>query len=239
MLLKKVLVCALAVAATSVLLFTNQVGSTAAEGQASVLSQPSPAALAKQAVFIVMPKTPERIRAGGTGFLLRTPELGVIILTNKHVCDTIPDTEFFTLEQGERTYTAHLRKKSEVTDLCIIDPPQELLRTRTPLELAHSDAREGQALHVFGHPYLRPLTHAFGHFVNITREPIRMPKVFTPNHVMLMGRVDFMVHPGNSGSPVMTEAGKVVGIIFAMEGSNHAGLFVPLEAIRNFFTTGE
>lgn len=47
--------------------------------------------------------------------------------------------------------------------------------------------------------------------------------------------LDAPVYRGNSGSPVINEAGKVIGIIFATTKDDeygHVGLFVPIDLLQ-------
>lgn len=203
--------------------------------------QPSLSEKAAQAVFVIMPYTPQRVRGGGTGFLVVTPNQGTVIVTNRHVCETADEEgTHFLLEQGPAVWVAPLVMKSKKTDLCIIKPPKEVLDTRTGFELSATKPKAGEYVQVYGHPFLRPLTHTFGKYVNEAREPLGMLGTpFAPDFVMLIGRLDFMVFPGNSGSPLLNSLGDVVGVIFAMEGASRNGLFVPVSELRTFLETGE
>ncbi len=215
---------------------------TSSQQSAPIFSQKAlnRAELAKQAVFMVLPYTAQRVRSGGTGFLLETKNYGKMIITNKHVCETLDEENtIHVLEQGNAVYAAHQIAKSKLTDLCIIKAPKEVADTRVGLQLADTDIKPNEQVYVYGHPFLRPLTSYMGAYINTSTEPIGFEGVFDPSHVMEIGRLNFMVFPGNSGSPLLNAAGRVVGVIFAMEGGSRNGLFVPLSALRRFIETQE
>lgn len=191
-----------------------------------------PSAAGAENIFKVLFPTGQQ--AGGTGFLLNHKDYGKLVITNRHVCEALDESNnFHILEQGDKVYVAITRIKSELTDLCIIKPPQEVIESRAGLKLAERDAREGEAVYVEGHPFLKPLTRYNGRLVNVIVQPLDLTEV-VPSKFIRMGRVDFMVFPGNSGSPVFNKAGEVIGVVFAMEGSTQNGLYIPLLDLKYF-----
>jgi S1-C subfamily serine protease len=181
-------------------------------------------------------------RGGGTGFLINDKAYGTVVLTNKHICDMdqdVPGT-MFILDQNNRMYFSTVRRKATLTDLCIIEPPQEFLAKYGGLTLAEkgTEAQENETLFVYGHPNLRPLTASSGAFVNYSWIPAdwMQPTLMIP--ALFVGRADIVIQPGNSGSPVLNSDGEVVGIVFAHEGEKFIALFIPLENIRSFLEGG-
>jgi S1-C subfamily serine protease len=57
---------------------------------------------------------------------------------------------------------------------------------------------------------------------------------FSINFLMNIGRIDILVAPGNSGSPLIDVAGGVVGVIFGYDLRDTNGLFVPQADLEQF-----
>lgn len=211
-----------------------------APGSRAVRTLPSARVFAEQAVFMVLPYTLDHARTGGTGFLIDTPDYGKVVVTNRHVCEAGgADGNLFYLQQGNKEWVARLIAKSQVNDLCIIKAPREVLDHAQGYKLAEGDPIPGQRIYVYGHPLLRPLTFVAGHYVSTMREPINIVKgyAFDPGFVMVIGRVDFTIQPGNSGSPVLNLRNQVVGVLFATEGEQQNGLLVPVSELHRFLQT--
>lgn len=201
------------------------------------------ASLHSQAVFMIKPFTEERqlIHTGGTGFLVKTQNGNTVILTNRHICRMDTSKSYVLLEQGLSVYAARILVISSLTDLCIIQAPPEIVASRIPYKLSAEDPTPGEHVTVYGHPYLRPLTRSAGHYVSTSREPLDMESealAFDPKKVVRIGSIDFMVFPGNSGSPLLNDDDEVIGIIFAYDVTR-AGLFIPLQDIKDLFERGE
>ncbi len=189
---------------------------------------------AKQNVFRITTD-----RGGGTGYLIKDPRFGIVILTNKHICDMDPADEIFVLDQDDAVYYSKIRRKARLTDLCLIETPQELLTKYEGLSLAPDGTKleYAETLYVYGHPGLRKLTGSSGPFVNESWVPR-----FSDDHIeaptLRIGRSDIVIYPGSSGSPVLNKDGQVVGTVFGYEGQNHIALFVPLREMIEFLSGG-
>jgi serine protease Do len=232
---------AIAALATTACSLSLNSGINAAGTPAEEATVPTTVIDVANAVVMILPYTLDHAMTGGTGFLVKSKTRGPVILTNRHVCEVMnPDNVIYYIEQPPIRYAGRRIKKSANTDLCAIQVPEEFLRSRKPLRLATRPLQIGQHVNVYGHPFLNPLTYSEGHYINTTREPLNFKDgTLSADTIMQMGRVDFMVQPGNSGSPLLNDANEVVGIIFAMEGGNHMGLFIPLDEIQQFLETLE
>jgi len=199
-------------------------------------------AQAEQAVFKVQPYFDRlgQVSGGGTGFLVEGADGQKVILTNHHVCEMNTVADWYVVSQGEQVFAAKLISMSKLADLCTLSVPKAIADTRRPYQLSPTKPRTGDLLAVFGHPWLRPLSIAWGQFINETREPISMLIAgFGYGDVVSIGRTDIQIYPGNSGSPIVDRTGQVVGIMFAYEGPGKAGLFVPTSDIKHFLETRE
>ncbi len=184
----------------------------------------------KQAIVIV--------RAGnnkGTGFHVVNPndldEYGYI-LTNAHVIEGFTAVEVYGLD-GD-SYPAEVVVKDEIHDVAVLHikdatvVPLERLSLVTQLEII-----EGQPIKVIGNPLV---------FNGIANEG------FVGRNIQLVGSdqqvmsVQAPIYRGNSGSPVIAEDGKVVGMIFATSQivengtSIKVGLAIPSSIIETLMS---
>lgn len=178
-------------------------------------------------------------RGGGTGYLIQDWRFGIVVLTNRHICDIRPEEGIFVLDQDGIQYLSKVRRIAKLTDLCLLEPPQELLAKFKGLTLAPDAFKPSsyETLFVYGHPGLRKLTSSSGPFVNESW----IPKI-TEDHIdadtMRVGRADIVIYPGSSGSPVLNAKGEVIGTIFAYEGPSRIALYVPLREMIEFLSGG-
>jgi S1-C subfamily serine protease len=178
-------------------------------------------------------------RGGGTGYLIQDWRFGIVVLTNRHICDINPSEGIFVLDQDGVQYLSKVRRIAKLTDLCLLEPPQELLAKFGGLSLAPDAYRPSKYewLFVYGHPGLRKLTSSSGPFVNESWIP-RITEDHIDADTMRVGRSDIVIYPGSPGSPVLNRDGQVVGTIFAYEGVNHIALYVPLREMIEFLSGG-
>lgn len=189
-----------------------------------------------QSIFIVTSETKEGM-SGGTAFLTLTPSGVPVIVTNRHVCEGADrDMREFTLHFQDKTYKAKLAAKSNHADLCLLLPEPALVATVRPLPLQPRPLTPGEAVCVHGHPRLRPITEFAGIFLGQQWEQIGTGEPFRKSTVVLIGCVDFMILPGNSGSPLFNSQDQVAGVVFAYDESGGAcrGLFIPTSELIRF-----
>jgi putative serine protease PepD len=175
------------------------------------------------------PQAQPRGTATGTGFVV---DKNGNIVTAAHVVDGASSITV-TFQDGT-TRSAKLMGKDEATDVAVlkVDPSGLTLH---PLELGNSSALgAGDALAVIGDPFGYERSISTGIVSGLDRT-IQAPNGFTVAHAI---QTDAAMNPGNSGGPVFTADGKVIGIAdqIATGGSANAntgvGFLVPIDLVK-------
>ena len=136
----------------------------------------------------------------GTGFLIT--EDGYLI-TNKHV---VADAKKLYVVLNGQTYRAKVLESSEKKDLALL----KIQSSSNPyLKVRFAPPRKGSAVTAMGYPNIgvmgNELKATFGH-INAMSGPKGDP---------LYMQFSAEIQPGNSGGPVLDDAGRVVGIVSA------------------------
>lgn len=204
-------------------------------------------------VFTVLPYTAARAMVGGTGFLIELPgSKQPVLITNRHVCESGMDLDeptklelgyseggYWLINQG-RFYVGELLAKSNDTDLCAIKPSEEVTESHSAYQVSEVPIKTGDAVTLYGHPHLLPLTAYSGRVLNVFFEPIGMKtQSFSASKRMYVGRLSFQIFSGNSGSPLVDKGGKVSGVAFAMDRRDDVGLFIPRVDLIDFLKSVE
>lgn len=146
----------------------------------------------------------------------------------------------------------------EDNDLCIL----EAIPTLRSLPMSSEGVNLLDKIYTVGHPLLYPLTIRSGHVLRqldvklaenmwfpedrvVAESSCQGPskslesldtfffgEILVCYHIIPGYWTDAATYPGNSGSPVLNEYGKVVGVIFAGEGMAKTGMFIPLDALQ-------
>ena len=138
----------------------------------------------------------------GTGFVVEEDGL---VVTNEHVIEGF-NTVTIVMSDG-RAYEGDVLGTDEIADLAIVK-----LNTTEKFEaiqLGNSDdVRVGDDVIALGFP----LSYELGNSLTVTKGIISSKRVYGGIEEL---QTDAAINPGNSGGPLMSRAGKVVGINYA------------------------
>lgn len=152
----------------------------------------------------------------GCGFLI---DEGGWIATSNHVVASATTAARVTFADGTECELAGIVATSPEHDLAIVklgDPPQDL----TILDISYDDTpRLGSQVYAFGHPYNADFSLSKG-IVSRVLTTADLPSDPQPGVVARMKapedlvwiQHDAKISPGNSGGPLLTDDGRVVGV---------------------------
>mgnify|MGYP000109031399 CR=1 FL=1 len=188
----------------------------------------------KPSVFKIIHMTKDGQPAGsGTAFATHDSYGNVVFITNAHVCAS--KKKMWTWWRGQY-YEHKVLKEKKDRDLCMLRAPHYA----TPLEVA-DEVVMGERVRALGFPWgLFPnISHGelkVEHDVTIPTDlPTKQCKeqghrsiftLFGPKCLMVIPMYATTTEgaPGNSGSPVLNEDGKIVGVISVMNNRGPAWL---------------
>ncbi len=172
--------------------------------------------------------------SGGTGFVIQTPNGNKVLITNAHVCKGGEKEGRVVLTGNKIARPLEMRiiESKPEEDLCVVEAPSYI-----PALRLGSQPGLGQHVSVVGYPYLRPLTLTEGYLRDMAFEvefyeeledtpcsqsnqtKKEVETFFGPLKVCSSKFISYdmtvTMYPGNSGSPVLDDAGYVVGVGFA------------------------
>ena len=152
----------------------------------------------------------------GSGFAYDSTTL----ITNRHVVSDSAELQISTYDGRDIDVTA--ASTAAIADLAVVRTAEEL---PTFAELAEVDPVAGDAVTVVGYPQGGALTLTTGQVIGTATDPMNEN----------LGEVlvtDAPVEPGSSGSAVLDEDGRVVGVVYAKNTSGQSYI-VPVSTLRN------
>ncbi len=188
-------------------------------------------------------------QSGGTGFYVKAESGANYILTNAHVCGHEGQTIVNTLnEETKRLVKLRIIEVSNSTDLCLVEAPKYITNG---LSLA-SGISKGDEVIVVGHPHLLPLTVSHGQMIGYGPVKVLAGQGACPQEggmfstaqtffgdvcVMSLqaGFTNALILPGNSGSPIVSFSGKLIGVVFAA-GDDGWACIIPLDQVKEFLS---
>jgi S1-C subfamily serine protease len=157
----------------------------------------------------------------GSGFVFGNPE-GVdegpqYLITNEHVVDGADEIE--VMYSGEDWRTGEITATDYYSDLAVIEV-SDPLEYATPLPLVEEEPPVGTRIAAIGNPFGLEETISAGIISGTNRS---MPADYrTQGGFSIPDAVqtDAALNPGNSGGPLLTLDGEVVGVVRAGRGDN-------------------
>jgi serine protease Do len=164
---------------------------------------------------------------GGTGFYLKEFNL---IVTNEHVVrgnrNVVIDGEAITKQLVRVLYT------DEKYDLAFLEAPQSIDLPAVSLG-AEDQIEEGMPIIAIGHPFGLKYTTTQGIISNAHHKQ---------NHLTYLQH-DAALNPGNSGGPLVTKQGKIIGVnTFVIKNGDNIGFSLPVSYLKktlNDFATSK
>lgn len=150
----------------------------------------------------------------GTGFIIDPAGL---IVTNFHVIDKIKEIQV-SFSNGE-IYSAEVLKENPENDIALLKVTAQK-ENFASLPLSDQKVEPNRPIYIIGNP----LAHTF-----IVNEGTSGEMVRSSLHSDVL-LIEVPVHSGHSGSPVLTEEGLVVGVVYATTEENK-GLAIPAKQI--------
>ncbi|TSB47158.1 S1C family serine protease [Alkalicoccobacillus porphyridii] len=164
--------------------------------------------------------TIQRGQSRGTGFFF---DASGLLLTNHHVADG-EGPLIVTTSEGEK-YQGEIEKEDEELDLAKIKIESDSEHPFLPL--SQSSASGNQLVYIIGNP----LTH---NQISIQGSIIDSDQLYDAI------QIEASIFQGHSGSPVISEEGEVLGVVYAktipgfMSEEDSVGLAVPINRVHEF-----
>ncbi|MBA4191655.1 MAG: hypothetical protein C0467_27055 [Planctomycetaceae bacterium] len=163
---------------------------------------------------------------------------GDLILTNAHVVDAADEVTVLTFTLKDKTLVrgketkAKVIYRSESADLAVVRLPEDGPKL-VPLGVALASPKAGAKVYAIGSPGLgRDVLEqsiSDGVVAAAARKIDDRPYI----------QHSAAVNPGNSGGPLVDDAGRVVGIVTLKAKLDNVGFAVPVEVVRSLFPTAK
>ncbi|MDF1698970.1 MAG: trypsin-like peptidase domain-containing protein [Saprospiraceae bacterium] len=154
----------------------------------------------------------------GTGFYLSHYDL---IVTNEHV---VRDNKEVIIDaEGLDKQLAEICFLDEKYDLAFLIPPKDHNMASVPLANAEMDHAEGDEILAVGHPFGLKYTATKGIISNSEHD----------DRGILYLQHDAALNPGNSGGPLISAKGEIIGVnTFIVSNGNNIGFSLPIHYLQ-------
>ena len=172
------------------------------------------------------------LRGGGTGFHVEAPSGDIYIMTNKHVCRLsypVGNYRYVNISIGDKIYRRRVISMMRKADLCLVEPVYNSGLNR------FDKLKTGDIAISIGFGGLNPASVKQGVFGSLHRVYIctmRSPLGCLEGKSIVADSYNLRVIGGDSGSPILSTTGKLVGVIFA--GGPGGSFGVPIKHVLKF-----
>jgi len=181
--------------------------------------------------FNLLPATPETTQSLGSGFVI---DRAGHIVTNYHVIQGAQKVQVSFSAQDQLAAT--VVGKDPSTDVAVLKVDTHA-RALTPLALGDSDAvRVGDSVYAIGNPFGLARTLTAG-LVSAVQRQIFAPDGIPVEHAI---QTDAAINHGNSGGPLLDDAGRVIGVTSQIQtgsstnqGNVGIGFAIPINTVRD------
>ena len=176
----------------------------------------------------------QRNAGSGSGFLVhREGERGWVV-TNAHVASKAVDGGLrVVFNSGTRkadSIPATVVGLSRSRDLAVLELHAPSLPEPLPIAPT-ARAHETQTVHIVGFPFgKRFATNRETPIITISRGTVSSQRMDVNDQARLM-QIDGDLNPGNSGGPIVDDAGQVVGVAVATVRRTNIGFAIPLAPV--------
>lgn len=174
----------------------------------------------------------------GSGFLIDRTDSNGIIVTNFHVLEPAKGKvrnitcAFHSGTPDELVLLADVIGQDETQDLAFLKVKSEKLPVSINLE-DEASVFETSVVLTAGFPFGEELGSGGKRpLVTITKGSVSSVRRGDDNRITIV-QVDGGIHPGNSGGPVLTEQGRLVGVAFAKLRGTNIGFAIPKQALTD------
>jgi S1-C subfamily serine protease len=154
--------------------------------------------------------------ATGSGFVVAAHRL----VTNRHVVEGAEQLQLDSWDGHSISVAVH--QVAYLHDLALIETVEPLPRVA---RLAGGNPRPGAEVSAVGFPLGGPLAQTRGRVVDL------VPGAHLGETGKVL-RITAPVKHGNSGGPLLDDAGRVVGVVYASETRTGYGLAIPVSSLR-------
>ena len=168
-----------------------------------------------------------------TGFVVRHPSDGVLIVTNYHVIRS--GSRFDAIfDSGARLGNVQVVKVDVDHDLALLQAPG-IVQVAPGLELSAQGVVLAERVAAIGYPYVSGESEP-----SLTFEDGTVTSTRTELRGRTYIRTNANINPGNSGGPVIDACAQVVGIVVAVHTeTQRTGLIIPVEELHNLLAAND